>query len=114
MHQKEYFSTLRSAYAGYFDDISPSSMTAVPLGAVTTTVPQEQHTEETPHAEVVHDAECSRHLKVHREPGVYYTSTTGARDSDQQYIQLTQFQFALLCMGAGVAVGLIISQRLRV
>ncbi len=90
------FSTLRSAYSGYFDDVSVPSSTAKPLGAVPTASPV--------------TASVASPEVVRAPSAVYYHQGGCEEDGAVVYVQLTQLQFALLCMCAGVAVGLLISR----
>ena len=116
MYQRDHISSLHQAYNGYFDDMSLPSTTAIPLGAVTSTVPQEALVSASTTTPAPAPAPASLTAKVHRRPSMCYLNTA-VDDEDtyrREYIQLTQLQFALLCMGVGVAIGLIVSHRLRV
>lgn len=105
MYQRELYSTLSSAYSGYFDDISPPSAVAKPLLGEAVPPPPPAVVEDAPSPSV--DA------PPRKERRVYFEEADDCED-DIVYIRLTQVQFALLCMGAGIAVGIIISHRMRV
>lgn len=108
MQQRELYSTLRTAYSGYFDDISPPSAVAKPLLGAEKKEEKEQQQQQQP------DAAPDVLPPSRVEKKFYYGEGDDDCEEDVVYIRLTQLQFALLCMGAGVAVGLIISHRMRV
>jgi hypothetical protein len=109
MYTQGVFNTLHQAYSGYFDDVSLPSTTATPLGVITSTVPQDDSS--VPASAPVKSNDSTQ---VHRRPSTCYIRAGNEEHDRREYIQLTQLQFALLCMAAGVAVGLLVAHRLRV
>jgi hypothetical protein len=92
MLTNEPYTTLKSAYLGYFDDVSPAS--AVSLGAP------------GPKPQVAHSpGPMPQNEYKHRQSPFLL-------ELSQRSISLTPLEFGILCACSGVALGLVIGQAL--
>jgi hypothetical protein len=90
------YSTLHTAYQGYFDDVVPASAHALPLlgaqGPLGTAEPS---------GELVQSALTQATQQMMRQ------------FSPAAYIMLTPLEFGILCLAAGIVVGLVVGYSVR-